>query len=115
MSRISERFKALRAKGATGLVTYVTAGDPDLDRSAGIVKRLDRAGGERSSVRREAEQHRAIAMSAEGEQLAANGGQGEVGRHSSGRHAGSAHRALDVLNQVLAVEAVEVVGPGCSA
>ena len=44
MSRISERFKALRATGETGLVTYVTAGDPDLERSAGILKRLDRAG-----------------------------------------------------------------------
>mgnify|MGYP003492512645 CR=1 FL=1 len=44
MGRISERFKALRAKGETGLVTYVTAGDPDLERSAGIIRRLDRAG-----------------------------------------------------------------------
>lgn len=44
MSRISERFATLRAKGQTGLVTYVTAGDPDLERSAGIIQRLDRAG-----------------------------------------------------------------------
>lgn len=44
MGRISERFTALRAKGETGLVTYVTAGDPDLERSAAIIKRLDRAG-----------------------------------------------------------------------
>lgn len=44
MSRIDERFTRLRAAGTTGLVTYVTAGDPDLDRSAAILQRLDRAG-----------------------------------------------------------------------
>lgn len=44
MSRISERFAALRAAGKTGLVTYTTAGDPDLQRSAGIIRRLDTAG-----------------------------------------------------------------------
>jgi tryptophan synthase alpha chain len=44
MSRIERTFQKLRAAGRTGLVTYVTAGDPDLDRSAGILQRLDRAG-----------------------------------------------------------------------
>ena len=44
MSRIEERFTQLRGAGKTGLVTYVTAGDPDLSRSAEIIKRLDRAG-----------------------------------------------------------------------
>lgn len=44
MSRIDETFKALAAAQRTGLVTYVTAGDPDLPRSAEILKRLDRAG-----------------------------------------------------------------------
>lgn len=44
MSRISETFARLRQEGRTGLVTYVTAGDPDLERSAEIVKALDRAG-----------------------------------------------------------------------
>jgi len=44
VSRISERFQALKAKGQTGLVTYITAGDPDLERTAGIMKRLDKAG-----------------------------------------------------------------------
>ena len=44
MSRIEERFTQLRAAGRTGLVTYVTAGDPDLARSAEIIKRLDQAG-----------------------------------------------------------------------
>ncbi len=43
-SRIAERFAALRAAGRTGLVTYVTAGDPDLERSGGILRALDRAG-----------------------------------------------------------------------
>jgi tryptophan synthase alpha chain len=44
MSRIDERFAQLRKAGQTGLVTYVTAGDPDLARSADIITRLDRAG-----------------------------------------------------------------------
>jgi tryptophan synthase alpha chain len=44
MSRIEGRFGELRKSGKTGLVTYVTAGDPDLARSADIIKRLDRAG-----------------------------------------------------------------------
>ena len=44
MSRIEERFGGLRKSGKTGLVTYVTAGDPDLARSADIIKRLDQAG-----------------------------------------------------------------------
>ena len=44
MPRIEERFGQLRKSGKTGLVTYVTAGDPDLARSADIIKRLDHAG-----------------------------------------------------------------------
>ena len=44
MSRIDDRFKALKAGRKTGLVAYVTAGDPDLPRSAEILKRLDAAG-----------------------------------------------------------------------
>ena len=44
MSRIEARFTELRRQGKTGLVTYVTAGDPDLQRSSEIIKRLDRAG-----------------------------------------------------------------------
>jgi tryptophan synthase alpha chain len=43
-SRIAERFNGLRAAGRPGLVTYVTAGDPDLATSAEIVRALDRAG-----------------------------------------------------------------------
>src|SRR5262252_7222199 len=44
MSRIAETFDNLRRDGRTGLVTYTTAGDPDLGRSAEILKALDRAG-----------------------------------------------------------------------
>jgi tryptophan synthase alpha chain len=44
MSRIAERFARLRAERQPGLVTYITAGDPDLARSAEILKVLDRAG-----------------------------------------------------------------------
>jgi tryptophan synthase alpha chain len=44
MSRIDAAFRDLRAQGRTGLVTYVTAGDPDLERSREILVRLDRAG-----------------------------------------------------------------------
>ncbi len=44
MSRIEARFTELRKARRTGLVTYVTAGDPDLQRSAEIIKRLDTAG-----------------------------------------------------------------------
>jgi tryptophan synthase alpha chain len=44
LSRIERRFTELRKAGRTGLVTYVTAGDPDLQRSAEIIKRLDQAG-----------------------------------------------------------------------
>jgi tryptophan synthase alpha chain len=44
VSRIEERFTQLRNAKQTGLVTYVTAGDPDLTRSADILGRLDRAG-----------------------------------------------------------------------
>jgi len=43
-SRIGEAFARLRREGRPGLVTYTTAGDPDLPRSAEILKALDRAG-----------------------------------------------------------------------
>jgi tryptophan synthase alpha chain len=42
--RIDDRFAHLRKAGRTGLITYVTAGDPDLQRSAEIITRLDQAG-----------------------------------------------------------------------
>jgi tryptophan synthase alpha chain len=44
VSRIDERVTHLRKQGKTGLVTYVTAGDPNLQQSAEIIKRLDQAG-----------------------------------------------------------------------
>ena len=42
MSRLADTFRGLRAERRTGLVTYVTAGDPDLERSAAILRALDR-------------------------------------------------------------------------
>jgi tryptophan synthase alpha chain len=44
VSRIDERFGALRGEKRTGLVAYMTAGDPDLPRSADILLAIDRAG-----------------------------------------------------------------------
>jgi tryptophan synthase alpha chain len=44
LSRIADTFARLRGEHRPGLVTYTTAGDPDLPRSAEIVKALDRAG-----------------------------------------------------------------------
>src|SRR5688500_18409129 len=43
-SRISAAFDRIRAEQRTGLITYVTAGDPDMSRSADILYGLDRAG-----------------------------------------------------------------------
>ena len=44
MTRLEQTFARLREAQAPGLVTYITAGDPDLDRTAGILRALDRAG-----------------------------------------------------------------------
>jgi tryptophan synthase alpha chain len=44
MSRLAETFARLRAEGRPGLVTYTTAGDPDLQRSGEILEALARAG-----------------------------------------------------------------------
>jgi tryptophan synthase alpha chain len=44
MTRIAEAFARVRREGRPGLVTYTTAGDPDLPRSAEILAALDRAG-----------------------------------------------------------------------
>lgn len=44
MSRIDDAFARMRAEHRTGLVTYVTAGDPDLATTAAILERLDAAG-----------------------------------------------------------------------
>ena len=44
MSRLAATFDRIRASGHPGLVTYVTAGDPDLPRSADVLAALDRGG-----------------------------------------------------------------------
>ena len=43
-TRLADTFARLRAEKRPGLVTYTTAGDPDLPRSAEILEALDRAG-----------------------------------------------------------------------
>ena len=43
-SRIDARFAALRKEGRAGLVTFLTAGDPDLETSARILEGLPAAG-----------------------------------------------------------------------
>ena len=45
MSRLADTFSRIKAEGnGPGLVTYVTAGDPDLHRNGGILRALDRSG-----------------------------------------------------------------------
>lgn len=44
MSRINERFAALRARGEKALVTYIAAGDPTLDATAALIPALEAAG-----------------------------------------------------------------------
>lgn len=44
MGRIAETFKELRKKGDKGLVTFITAGDPDLATTAEMIRELESAG-----------------------------------------------------------------------
>src|SRR6266516_3861047 len=44
LGRITDSFARIRSERRPGLVTYTTAGDPDLPLSAEILKALDRAG-----------------------------------------------------------------------
>jgi tryptophan synthase alpha chain len=44
MTRIDKRFAALKREGRAGLVTFITAGDPDYDTSLAILKGLPGAG-----------------------------------------------------------------------
>ena len=44
MNRLASTFARIRGNGHPGLVTYVTAGDPDLERSAQVLEALDRGG-----------------------------------------------------------------------
>jgi tryptophan synthase alpha chain len=43
-SRLGEIFRGLRDAKRSGLVTYITAGDPSLAKTKGILRALDRAG-----------------------------------------------------------------------
>ncbi len=44
MTRIDKRFAELKREGRAGLVTFITAGDPDYDTSLAILKALPAAG-----------------------------------------------------------------------
>ena len=44
MSRLDERFAALRARGEKALICFVTAGDPDAARTVAVVRALAEAG-----------------------------------------------------------------------
>ena len=44
MSRLADTFARVRASGRPGLVTYITAGDPHLSKTGGVLRALDRAG-----------------------------------------------------------------------
>jgi tryptophan synthase alpha chain len=44
MGRIGERFAGLRARGERALVPFVTAGDPDLETTAALVRSMEEAG-----------------------------------------------------------------------
>jgi len=44
MSRLETTFASLRAESKPGLVTYITAGDPTLPKTRGVLQALDRAG-----------------------------------------------------------------------
>jgi tryptophan synthase alpha chain len=44
MTRIGERFAALRRSGQKGLVAFITAGDPDLERTVSAALELERGG-----------------------------------------------------------------------
>ncbi|MGH7961979.1 MAG: tryptophan synthase subunit alpha, partial [Candidatus Binatia bacterium] len=44
MTRISDTFAALRARGETALIPYIAVGDPDLDTTYDLVHELARQG-----------------------------------------------------------------------
>jgi tryptophan synthase alpha chain len=44
VSRIREAFKNLRAEGRRGFIPFITAGDPDLEATRGLIVELARAG-----------------------------------------------------------------------
>ena len=49
-TRIDRRFRALKAEGRAAFVTYVMAGDPDLESALEIVKGLPAAGADINEV-----------------------------------------------------------------
>ena len=40
MTRIQKRFEQLKSDNKKGLVTFITAGDPDMDKSLSVLKSL---------------------------------------------------------------------------
>src|SRR6266571_7420578 len=44
MGRISQRFKELQQRGEKGLVTFITAGDPDLATTGELILALEKSG-----------------------------------------------------------------------
>ena len=44
MGRIADKFKELKKRGDKGLVTFITAGDPDLETTAGMIRELEAGG-----------------------------------------------------------------------
>ncbi len=44
MSRIGERFEAMRREGRKGLVAYIMAGDPDMETTRRLILELEQAG-----------------------------------------------------------------------
>lgn len=44
MNRINEKFKELKSKNKKAFISFITSGDPSLDKTAEIVKALERAG-----------------------------------------------------------------------
>ena len=50
--RIARRFAEIRAAGRLGLVAYITAGDPDLERTAAFIPALESAHAVAEALRR---------------------------------------------------------------
>ena len=44
MSRIENRFESLKAKGEKALVAFITAGDPDLEATQTLFKKIEGQG-----------------------------------------------------------------------
>ncbi|RKY70537.1 MAG: tryptophan synthase subunit alpha, partial [Candidatus Latescibacterota bacterium] len=44
MSRMSEKFQALKERGEKGFIAYITAGDPDLDTTRRLIAAFEEVG-----------------------------------------------------------------------